>query len=685
MGTLFLYHARPLQEKGRRMKKVLAVIALLLFSCTVVHAYHYEEGKLTIFYRSVSVYAPAVAMTREGLIGVVSTITVTVQNGTGCSGRVFVETYPLTQIDMQGSARLAVMVAGTLTGIDVSKYDFFFVVKTDSPIIGGPSAGAIMTIATIAALEGWKLDDETMMTGMINPDGSIGPVGGIKEKIDAAHSVGARRFLIPKGQKFVYELQTKTINVGGIIEIVQKPVYINVVEYAREKYGMEVIEVENINDALLYFTGHTFEVPSTNESIITENYSATMKPLAASLLKEASENYNESAEMFNLSKYHIPNTFFHPYRNQISNALFNAKSSLEKAKEAYMSNLFYSSTSKAFQSLIYSRFVKYAVEYFTSQSGDQYIADLMSSTEDFVSKKSTEAKIATVKGLISLQSVGAAQKRAFEAEDYLEKGRENYRKGDILEALYYLAFTVERSRSVEWWLNLSKAFEEKGKVNNSVLKDVAERYLNLAIQANTYSQIILQEAQKSSSLLEDAQSLLEDAREEIDNYPAASLFSSLESLTKANLALELISGASKDKLDRARNRSAVAISDSRKAGIEPFMAVSYFEYAENLKKESIKDAIVYYKYAQMIAGALQFMVSPPSRKQSRFVGVPPHAPISGGRSILVDVNLLITVLGATMILLVIAVLIILRERRFRRDFPPELWIPKSVREYYRKR
>ena len=149
--------------------------------------------------------------------------------------------------------------------------------------------------------------------------------------------------------------------------------------------------------------------------------------------------------------------------------------------------------------------------------------------------------------------------------------------------------------------------------------------------------------------------------------------------------MELISGASKDKLDRARNRSAVAISDSRKASIEPFMAVSYFEYAENLKKESIKDAIVYYRYAQMIAGALQFMVSPPSRKQSRFVGVPPHAPVSGSRSILVDVNLLITVLGATMILLVIAVLIILRERRFRRDFPPELWIPKSMREYYRKR
>ncbi|GAG79599.1 unnamed protein product, partial [marine sediment metagenome] len=157
--------------------------------------------------------------TDTGYVGVISTITVTIQNGTG---RVFVDTLPLTQIDMQGSARLAVKVASNLVENDdnctenPSNYDYFFVVRTSAPIIGGPSAGAIMTVAAIALLERWDINNWTVMTGMINPDGSVGPIGGIPQKIDAAHSVGATRFLIPKGQG----TYTETIieRVGDLIE-----------------------------------------------------------------------------------------------------------------------------------------------------------------------------------------------------------------------------------------------------------------------------------------------------------------------------------------------------------------------------------------------------------------------------------------------------------------------------------
>jgi len=161
-----------------------------------------NEATVSIEYRNVTVYAPAVSHTDGGYIGVTSTITVTIQNNG--SGRVFVDTLPLTQIDMQGSARLAVKVASALVKnddrceINPSEYDFFFVIRTSAPIIGGPSAGAIMTTAVTSLLQNWTMDNKTMMTGMINPDGSIGPVGGILQKVDAACSVGATRFLIPK-------------------------------------------------------------------------------------------------------------------------------------------------------------------------------------------------------------------------------------------------------------------------------------------------------------------------------------------------------------------------------------------------------------------------------------------------------------------------------------------------------
>ena len=119
------------------------------------------EGEISLSYRNVTVYAPAVAKTDAGYVGVISTITVTIQNNG--SGRVFVDTLPLTQIDMQGSARLAVKVAGAFVrrdNISADDYDFFFVVRTSSPIIGGPSAGAVMTVATISLLRTGPLTTE---------------------------------------------------------------------------------------------------------------------------------------------------------------------------------------------------------------------------------------------------------------------------------------------------------------------------------------------------------------------------------------------------------------------------------------------------------------------------------------------------------------------------------------------
>ena len=39
------------------------------------------------------------------------------------------------------------------------------------------------------------------MTGTINPDGTVGPVGGIPEKIAGTAKAGYKRILIPAGQR----------------------------------------------------------------------------------------------------------------------------------------------------------------------------------------------------------------------------------------------------------------------------------------------------------------------------------------------------------------------------------------------------------------------------------------------------------------------------------------------------
>ena len=96
-------------------KRFLIIIFVYLIVCSSYAQFSYakipgeiNEGEISLEYRNITVYAPAVAQTTSGYVGVISTITFTIQNNG--SGRVFVDTSPLTQIDMQGSARLAVPV-----------------------------------------------------------------------------------------------------------------------------------------------------------------------------------------------------------------------------------------------------------------------------------------------------------------------------------------------------------------------------------------------------------------------------------------------------------------------------------------------------------------------------------------------------------------------------------------------
>ncbi|MBA2485184.1 MAG: hypothetical protein H0V35_03640 [Nitrospira sp.] len=65
----------------------------------------------------------------------------------------------------------------------------------------GPSAGAVMTVGFVALLNGDRIQRGIAMTGTITKDGTIGPVGGIPDKISAAVREGYRTILIPEGQR----------------------------------------------------------------------------------------------------------------------------------------------------------------------------------------------------------------------------------------------------------------------------------------------------------------------------------------------------------------------------------------------------------------------------------------------------------------------------------------------------
>ena len=62
----------------------------------------------------------------------------------------------------------------------------------------GPSAGVALTCALLSAVTGRKASGEWAMTGEITLHGKVLPIGGVKEKLLAAHRMGIDRILLPR-------------------------------------------------------------------------------------------------------------------------------------------------------------------------------------------------------------------------------------------------------------------------------------------------------------------------------------------------------------------------------------------------------------------------------------------------------------------------------------------------------
>ena len=108
---------------------------------------------------------------------------------------------------MQESARAArsyLWSHAESMGLDISRFKrngLHIHVPSGAIPKDGPSAGITMATALASSYVGKPVRSDTAMTGELSLSGLVLPVGGIKEKVLAAHRAGIRRIILPKANE----------------------------------------------------------------------------------------------------------------------------------------------------------------------------------------------------------------------------------------------------------------------------------------------------------------------------------------------------------------------------------------------------------------------------------------------------------------------------------------------------
>lgn len=170
-------------------------------------------------------------------------------------GRVLVQTTPLMGVIFQDAANTAVFVAENKTGKQLSSSDIIFSITApdQTPGVDGPSAGALMTLLTISAIDdNIKLNNSITLTGTIDNEGNIGPIGGILEKAQAAKAGGKTLFLVPRKNSQLVTYKDVERKFGGFTIVERESETVDTKEYIEKNVGIRIEYVDTINDVLRY-------------------------------------------------------------------------------------------------------------------------------------------------------------------------------------------------------------------------------------------------------------------------------------------------------------------------------------------------------------------------------------------------------------------------------------------------
>ena len=552
--------------------RAAALLVLALLASSLAAA---AGGRGYAWTSSVEMIVPAVARTETGFTGVTSRLYVTI--AWPGSGTVYVSADPLAELDMQAAARVAAMTAALLAGYEFDKFDYFVRVEADSPIVGGPSASAAMAVAFLAAFRGETIPGNFSMTGMIDPDLTVGPVGGVPEKLTAVAEAGVRLFAVPAGQ-----LVARDPNTGAQVDL----------EQLGRQLGVKVVEVYTVVDAYTLATGDR-----GLEERLARAPQWSYPGWLRSGLKETITFFAKAAEGNLTCAREAVNTLPASLAEQVQPLIEDAAAAYRAGEALKREGLLYSAASRYFYSAIVSTEACILAKALASEDPVAYALGALKPYQDAAQRlygytetllRGTLANKERVTD-VELQLAVAVLLRVNGAREALDQARSLAQAAqreplgfqDLVNLVSSSVYAYYRSVTAKQWLDTMKAAGGIGKpVAADRLRKAVENYLYAAYTFTTYSRALGVASPEAEANIEKARIILGNATSLLDYIDA--LVYAVNGYTEGVTRLRGFFNTGEAGVNATARALAILANLDRAYGYEPILPMLYLEYANHL-------------------------------------------------------------------------------------------------------
>jgi len=538
------------------------IILITIFILTIIPIVSATSGHLTLL---------TVGESGNETVGGTADLFLEIKPG---SGRVFIDSFPLTKVDTQISTRFAKDVSCNFLEMDCSNKDFFYTIRANAPIVGGPSAGSAITVLTIALLDNLKLDEKTVMTGTINSGGLIGPVAGIKEKAEAARRKGFKKVLVPKWSIIINE--SEIINESDNESLNKSYMYADSLKVT----GIEIKTISTIEEALEEFTGKKFE--KYNYPIkIPDKYNRIMKKVANQLC----DRYDSIMKNISKEKLIEKNSTINITNHQAKLGL-----------EALETEDYYSAASYCFTA---NSGIK-SVELY-NQSNES-LRQLKNQIKSEVNNMLLSLDAMKLKTMSDLETYIIVKDRLYETKTLLKEN-----ESQIFKSLGYIN---ERFYSAVAWSEFFEYNEKTVNINEEYLANACLAKLSEAEERNSYVNLLFGDKIPENKQLQQVKEIYASGDYAFCLFKASKLKADSDALL-STIAItheklpELIS----DKLTAGKT------SINKQGDTFPILGYSYYNYASSLKENEPMLAVIFSEYTVELSNLDMYF---PKEKKLKF-------------------------------------------------------------------